>query len=164
MRPVTIGLLAVTMAGCVLLAGGLTGCGAQPRSIRAAATAPGRTTPPAAAGTARPIGSEQDLRTPELAAQVTVRETMKSNAAYVVKVTVHIQHGTWEFGPTLLRLQAADGTTSVPAHRGALPAGALTLHDGVTRTWQIPFGHPAGADARLVLTTPAGTALTWTTQ
>ncbi|WP_189333970.1 hypothetical protein [Actinoplanes ianthinogenes] len=101
------------------------------------------------------------MRTPELAARVTVRE-VAAGSGFAVQVSVRVLRGTWEFGPAAVRMRSADGAESTPVLERA-SRGARTLHAGVAQSWQIPFGRAAGAGAHLLLSTPAGTALAWIT-
>jgi hypothetical protein len=145
-----------------LIGGSLTGCGPEPSAApvptatRAAASAP--------AGAARPVGSGQDVRTPEVAARVTVTETLASTDRYAVEVTVQVLRGTYEFGPARVRLRNPAGPDTAPIAGGASPPVAFTLHVGVTRTWRIPFGRAAGAGAQIQVVDPAGAVLAWTTR
>ncbi|GAA4602245.1 hypothetical protein GCM10023107_59680 [Actinoplanes octamycinicus] len=88
--------------------------------------------------------------------------------AYVVEVTVRVLRGSWEFGPGLVRLRYADGATEKgPVDGGGTP-GARTLHAGVTRSWLVPFEHPAGAGvgtgAQVLIGAPDGAVLAWATR
>ncbi|KUL22275.1 YajG family lipoprotein [Actinoplanes awajinensis] len=166
MRIVLAGLLTVTT---------LTGCGSHPPSVRASPVAarPPTASPADHAGAGSPavllLGTGQDIRTPGLAARVTVTGSPATASAYAVRVSVHVLRGTWEFGPALIRLRytAQPGGSPVdtaPIEGGAIPP-AMTLHPGTALSWRIPFEHAPGAGAQLLLTDPTGTTLAaWTTR
>ncbi|GIF14685.1 hypothetical protein [Actinoplanes teichomyceticus] len=173
------------------LLGGLTaGCGPEPPA------APPTPSPPAAspapvtaagearaaapdsvsrppAGDARPLGSGQDIRTADLAARVRVTEEpagpdQAGDPPYVVRVTVRVLRGTWEFGPALVRLRYAGGSESGPIDGASRPPGAMTLHTGASFTWRVPFEHSAGvgigAGAQILVIDARGVVLAaWTT-
>ncbi len=143
-----------------LIGGSLAGCGPE----QAAAPAP-TVSPPAFSvpvSSAQPLGAGQDIRTPELAARVTVTGRFASSDRYGVTVTVQVLRGTYEFGPAMVRLHHTAGPDTAPIVTGALPRVAFTLHVGVTQGWEIPFGVAAGRDSQVQVVTPAGLVLAWT--
>ncbi|MEV6347848.1 hypothetical protein [Actinoplanes sp. NPDC051851] len=128
---------------------------------------------PAVSVSAAPLGRTQDIRTPDLAAKVTVSlgwspADEAGDPAYVIDVSVRVQRGTWQFGPSLVRLRYAGGTESGPIEGGSSPAGGMTLHTGAATTWHIPYEHSAGVGigqgATIIVVDESGTVLaTWTT-
>ncbi|MFC3987694.1 hypothetical protein [Actinoplanes siamensis] len=113
----------------------------------------------------RPIGSGQDIRTRDLAARITVARSVAAADQYIVRVTVHVLRGTYEFGPALVRLRHTAGPDDTPPAAGAIPPVAFTLHVGVTQTWRIPFRPPTTGDTQIQVTESSGAVLaTWTTR
>lgn len=143
-----------------LIGGSLAGCGPEP------AAAPAPTAPPPAfaepISAAQPFGAGQDIRTPDLAARVTVTKTLASADRFAVRVSVQVLRGTLQFGPSMVRLHRDRGPDATPVGRGAVPAVAFTLHVGVTQVWDLPFDRGATGDTQLQIVTPSGVVLAWT--
>ncbi|BCY07700.1 hypothetical protein L3i22_027880 [Actinoplanes sp. L3-i22] len=137
----------------------MAGCGPDPSSAPTPTVTPAAASAPVSA--AEPVGSGQDVRTPELAARVTV--DLADGDPATIRVTVRVLRGTYEFGPAQVRLRNATGPDTAPLVARSTPPVGLTLHVGVTRTWQIPFGRAAATGAQIQVTSPAGTVLAWTT-
>ncbi|GAA2871567.1 hypothetical protein Acy02nite_29910 [Actinoplanes cyaneus] len=143
-----------------LIGGSLAGCGPEPVAAPVPTASPPTFTAPISA--AQPLGVGQDVRTPELAARVTVAGTLSTADRYAVRVTVQVLRGTYEFGPAMARLHHATGPDTTPAAGRAVPPVAFTLHAGVTQRWEITFDGAAGHGAQIRIAGPAGDVLAWT--
>ncbi|WP_436520253.1 hypothetical protein [Actinoplanes sp. HUAS TT8] len=143
-----------------LIGGSLAGCGPEPAAAPVPTASPPAFTAPISA--ARPLGDGQDIRTPDLAARVTVENTLASADRYAVKVTVEVLRGTYEFGPGMVRLHQRTGPATTPMTGASVPRVAFTLHVGVVQNWEIPFGRAAGAGSQIQIATPSGVILAWT--
>ncbi|AEV83455.1 hypothetical protein ACWT_2433 [Actinoplanes sp. SE50] len=140
-----------------LIGGLLAGCGSASPKAPAPAL-------PAVTGT-HPVGSVQDLQTADSSVRVKVAAAGAAADRYVVRVTVQVLRGTYEFNPVLLHLRDTTGADTGPVPGRSRPATAFTLHPGVTLSWRVPFPHPAAPDAQVVLTSRSGTALAaWNTR
>lgn len=143
-----------------LIGGSLAGCGPEPVAAPVPTASPPSFSAPVSA--ARPLGDGQDIRTPELAAEVTAETILASADHYAVKVTVQVLRGTYEFGPSMVRLHHTDGPDTAPITSGSIPGVAFTLHAGVIQAWEIPFGRPTSPGAQVQVVTPSGVVLAWT--
>jgi hypothetical protein len=158
-----------------LIGESLAGCGSEqpaaPPPVPVSASTPAPTPASATAGVpgkapavaeARPVGSGQDIRLPDLAARITVTEVLAAGDRYTVKVRVHVLRGTYGFGPAMVHLRHATGPDTGPIAAASVPRVAFTLHAGVTQEWEIPFGSAAGKGTQVQVVTPAGVVLAWT--
>lgn len=125
------------------------------------------------AGDARPMGTQQVIKTATFDAEVTVKEATEEKAelgdpAYAIDVRVQVTRGTYPAGTVAVQLVYANGSAHDQIEDPNAPHLAAELDAPSDSTTRFLFEHPAGAGvgqgARVTMTAGDGAVLaTWLT-